>query len=98
MGRKFYKNKACNYHASVEISNDGKRWINAPTTTHPNRMRNYEKLNDPVSKKQKKDTNTYVQRKIRNDPVCKRGKKVNYKLSDRDERLIDELIEKNKKH
>jgi hypothetical protein len=98
MGKKFYKNKACKYHASLEISNDGKRWTNIPTTTHPNRLRNYIKLNDPISKNQKKGSNTFIQKRIRDDPVCKRGKKVNYQLSKRDERLVDDVILKNKKH
>lgn len=95
MGRKVFRNKKILNHPSVEISSDKKTWKNMPLTTSPNNRHNYRPLNDPLYKDQKKKS--YVQKNVRQDPLRTRGKQIKkFKLSERDEELIDGLI--NKKH
>ena len=93
---KFYKNKATNYHPSLEISNDGKYWKNLELTDSPTKTGRYIRLDDNPNG----TTNpAYIRKYLRNDPIRTRGDLLpKYKLSSRDKLKIMEYLHNREKN
>lgn len=91
-----YRNRKTKYHPSIEISTDGSNWKNLEITHSPTKKGKYIELKDNPNKLDNKKS--YVRKYIRNDKLKHRGKKlVNYSISSRDRKTINEYLKKHRK-
>ena len=90
---KIYRNKRAKNHPGIEITSDRKMWRNMVVTHSPIKTKRYMKLHKNLNKKDLRES--YIEKRIRNDPIRTRGKRLyKYRLSKEDRAQLEDYITK----
>ena len=93
---KIYKNKATNYHPSIEVRSNEKTWDNLELTQSPTKNNRYIELKDNPNKNSHKKA--FVRKYLRRDPIRTRGELLSkFNFSEDDLIQIEKYLESHKK-